>query len=301
MAEIASPVPTPARSHRPLLGIALMCVAGTALPFMNGFAKLLADSYPPEQIVWARFAGHLVWVLILFLPRNGLALFRATRPTAQLGLSLFMLISSTVFFVALPHLGLAKASVINSVSPFVVMLLAWPMLAERVVLDRFIAVLIGFIGVVVVIRPGGEFFSWASMAILVSAVFYALYQVLTRMVAGHDRPETSIVYNVLAGTIVLSLALPWFWVTPKSWSDTALLASLGLIGAFGHYCLARAMTYAAASVISPFNYWQFVGSVAIGYVLFGDLPDSWTWTGAAIIITAGLYIGWSESRGARGA
>lgn len=239
-------------------------------------------------------------MLILFLPRNGLALLRTTRPAAQLGLSLVMLISSTVFFIALPHIGLAESSVINSVSPFLVMLLAWPMLGERVVIDRFIAVVVGFAGVIVVIRPGGEFFGWASMAILVSAGFYALYQVLARMVAGHDRPETSIVYSVLAGTIVLSLAMPWFWVMPTSWADAALLASLGLIGAFGHYCLARAMTYAAASVISPFNYWQFVGSVAIGYVLFGDLPDAWTWAGAAIIITAGLYIGWSESRGARG-
>ncbi len=292
-------MPVAARSNRPLLGIALMCIAGTALPFMNGFAKLLSETYPPEQVVWARFAGHLAWVLALFLPRNGLALLRATRPAMQLGLSLMMLSSSTVFFLALPHIGLAKASVINSVSPFLVMLLAWPMLGERPVLDRIIAVTIGFLGVIIVIRPGGEFFGWASMAILVSASFYALYQVLTRMVAGHDRPETSIVYSVLAGTIVLSLALPWFWVTPKSWLDASLLASLGLIGAVGHYCLARAMTYAAASVISPFNYWQFVGSVAIGYALFGDLPDAWTWMGAAIIIAAGLYIGWSESRGVR--
>lgn len=285
--------------HRPLLGIALMCLAGTVLPFMNGIGKLLAVSYPPEQVVWARFVSHLFWVFIIAAPRLGLAMFHTTRPGLQAALSLVMLISSVVFFVALPHIGLAEASVINFVSPFLVMLLALPLLGERFVVHRVIGVTIGFIGVVVVIRPGADVFNWASIAIFCSAGFYALYQVLTRMVAGHDRPETSIFYSVLAGSVAMSLVMPWFWKTPMSWGDGVLMASLGFIGAIGHYCLARAMLYAAASVISPFNYWQLIGAVGVGYALFGALPDRWTWAGAVLIVGAGLYIGWRESGGRR--
>lgn len=283
--------------HRPLLGIALMCVAGTVLPFMNGIGKLLAESYPPEQVVWARFVSHLVWVFVIATPRLGRDLFRTTRPGLQVALSLVMLTSSVIFFVALPHIGLAEASVINFVSPFLVMLLALPMLGERFVMHRVIGVTVGFIGVLVVIRPGADVFNWASIAILGSAGFYALFQVLTRMVAGHDRPETSIFYSVLAGSVATSLAMPWFWKAPMSWGDGVLMASLGFIGAVGHYCLARAMLYAAASVISPFNYWQLIGAVGVGYALFGALPDLWTWAGAVLIVGAGLYIGWREAGG----
>ncbi len=283
-------------SHRPLLGIGLMCVAGAVLPVMNGFGKLLAQDYPPEQVIWARLTSHLVCVLVLFLPRQGVSLFRTRRPGLQLTLSLTMLISTTLFFFALPFVGLAKASVINFVSPFLVMLIALPLLGERLELRRFLAVLVGFVGVIVVIRPGGDVFDWASVVIFASAVFYALYQVVARMVAGHDRPETSILYNVLAGAIVMSCFMPWSFVMPRTWLDAGLMASMGVIGAFGHYCVARAMRYADAGVISPFNYVQLIGAVGVGYALFADLPDAWTWVGAAVIIAAGVFIAWNESR-----
>ncbi|MBL8699059.1 MAG: DMT family transporter [Alphaproteobacteria bacterium] len=286
-------------THRPLLGIALMCLAGTVLPFMNGFGKLLSATYPAEQVVWARFVSHLLWVLLLAGPQLGTALFRTARPGLQLARSLAMLSSSVIFFVALPHIGLAEASVINFVSPFLVMLLALPMLGERFVAHRLIGVTIGFAGVIVVIRPGADVFNWASVAIFVSSGFYALYQVLTRMVAGHDRPETSILYSVLAGSIAMSFVMPWVWTTPMSTIDAVLMASLGFIGAIGHYCLARAMFYAPASVISPFNYWQLIGAVGVGYALFASLPDAWTWIGAVLIVGAGLFIGWRET-GMRG-
>jgi drug/metabolite transporter (DMT)-like permease len=293
------PPAPPLVSNRPLLGIGLMCVAGTVLPFMNGFGKLLAQDYPPEQIIWARLVSHLLWVMALFVPRIGLALFHTRRPGLQVARSMTMLISTTLFFFALPFIGLAKASVINFVSPFLVMLLAAPMLRERLVLGRFLAVLVGFAGVVLVIRPGADVFQWAAVVIFISAGFYSLYQVLTRMVAADDRPETSILYSVLAGAICMSILMPWSFVMPKTWLHALIMASLGLIGAIGHYCIARALTYADAGVVSPFNYVQLIGAVAVGYALFGDLPDSWTWAGAAVIIAAGLYIGWTESRGTR--
>jgi drug/metabolite transporter (DMT)-like permease len=286
-------------SHRPLLGIALMLVSGTIMPVMNGFGKMLATSYPPEQVIWARLLTHLLWVLAFFLPRSGLGLFRTARPSVQLALSLCMLVSTTLFFFAVPHVGLAKASVINFVAPFMVMLLAVPMLGERLALRRFLAVAGGFAGVVVVIRPGFDALDWASIAILASSFFFALFQCYSRQAAAVDRPETSILYSVLAGAIVMSAVVPFGFVMPRTPMDGAIMASLGLVGATGHYFMARAFSYADASIISPFLYWQLLGAVAVGFWLFGDLPDAWTWIGAAMIVTAGLFLAWSEAAGRR--
>lgn len=286
-------------SNRPLLGIALMLVSGTIMPVMNGFGKMLATSYPPEQVIWARLLTHLLWVLAFFLPRSGMSLFRTVRPSVQLALSLCMLVSTTLFFFAVPHVGLAKASVINFVAPFMVMLLAVPMLGERLALRRFLAVAGGFAGVVVVIRPGFDALDWASIAILASSFFFALFQCYSRLAAAVDRPETSILYSVLAGAIVMSAVVPFGFVMPRTPMDGAIMASLGLVGATGHYFMARAFSYADASIISPFLYWQLLGAVAVGFWLFGDLPDAWTWIGAAMIVTAGLFLAWSEAAGRR--
>jgi drug/metabolite transporter (DMT)-like permease len=162
--------------------------------------------------------------------------------------------------------------------------------------SRLLAVAVAFVGVLIVIRPGSGVFQWASLLILGSATCYALYQIFTRRVAGHDSPETSAVYSALGGTVLMSLAVPFFWSAIGSWIDALLLFSLGIIGGIGHYFVARAMTYAPANVLAPFMYWQMVGAVAIGYMISGLLPDLATWIGTAIITCAGLYIAWRETR-----
>jgi drug/metabolite transporter (DMT)-like permease len=129
-----------------------------------------------------------------------------------------------------------------------------------------------------------------------SATCYGLYQILTRKVAGHDSAETTAVYSALVGTVVMSIWVPFVWTPIASWTDAALLFSLGIIGGTAHYFVARAMTYAEASIIAPFGYWQLVGSVVVGYVISGYLPDSFTWIGAGIIMGAGSYIAWHETR-----
>jgi drug/metabolite transporter (DMT)-like permease len=283
-------------THRPLLAIGLMLVAGTLLPVMNGFGKYLASVYPPEQVIWARLLTHMLWMLAIFLPRSGRALFRTRRPAVQVALSLIMLLSTSLFFFAMPHVGLAKGSVIIFVAPFLVMLLAAPILGERLSWRRFLAVLAGFGGVMVVIRPDPGALDWPSLAIFASAALYALFQVLARMAAAFDRAETSTLYAVLAGTIVMSAIVPFHFVMPRSTGDAAMMASMGLIGALGHYCIARALAYADASLVSPFNYWQLIGAVILGYLMFGDLPDRWTWIGAAVIVGAGLLLAIGETR-----
>jgi drug/metabolite transporter (DMT)-like permease len=154
-----------------------------------------------------------------------------------------------------------------------------------------IAVIVGFVGVLIVIRPGAAVFQWASLLIVGSAGCFAMYQVLTRRVVGYDAPETSVVYSALVGSLLMSVVVPFFWKTPVSLADVLLLGSLGVLGGLGHYCVARAMTYAPANFLSPFQYWQMVGSVAVGYFLFSEMPDTFTWLGAALIIAAGVYVG----------
>jgi drug/metabolite transporter (DMT)-like permease len=129
-----------------------------------------------------------------------------------------------------------------------------------------------------------------------SAFCYAVYQVFTRKVAGIDRPETSVMYSALIGTIVMSFVVPFFWMAPLTLTDAGLMLALGLLGAGGHWCVAKAMTYGQASVISPFQYWQMIGSVLVGYVVSGLFPDAWTWVGAGIIVACGITLAVAESR-----
>jgi len=281
---------------RPLLGIAFMCLAGTIFPIMNGLAKWMSASYSSEQVVWARTLSHLLLVLAVLTPRYGLGILATRRPTVQLARSCMLLASTFLFFSALKFIPVAQAAAISFIAPLIVVLLAGPMLGERVSLGRVLAVLFGFFGVLIVIRPGSSVFQWASLFVLGSASCYAVYQLLTRLVAGVDKPETSVVYSALVGSVILSLLVPWFWQSPERWLDVVLLCSLGALGAAGHYCVARALSYAPANFVSPFHYWQMVGSVAVGYWLFGDLPDTYTWLGSALIIGAGLYVGLRSGR-----
>lgn len=282
---------TKAVGYRPWLGIVFMCLAASFFPVMNGLAKWMSQSYTSEQVVWFRTLSHLLLVLAVLLPREGLRVLRTQRPWIQWGRSTLLMASTVLFFTAIQYVSLAQAASISFTAPLIVVLLAGPMLGEKVSLSRVIGVLFGFAGVLVVIRPGSAVFHWASLLILGNACCYALYQLLTRKVAGIDRPETSVVYSALLGSVLLSVVVPFFWTPLASLQDTLLLCSLGALGALGHYCIARAMTYAPANFVSPFNYWQMVGSVAVGHWLFQDLPDSFTWLGAGMIIAAGIYVG----------
>jgi len=283
-------------SNRVLRGILCMLVASSLFPVMNGLVQILSARYSTEQLVWARTASHLVFILALFAPTYGTALVRTSAPKLQIVRSGVHLISMICFFTGVKYLPLAKASSISFLAPFFVALLAWPILGERMTAGRMGAVLVAMLGALIVIRPGTEVFHWASVFLLGSAFCYGLYQILTRRLARYDSAETSAVYSALVGTVVMSIAAPFVWVPVAGWTDAALLFSLGIIGGLGHYFIARAMTYAQASVIAPFGYWQLVGAVIVGYLISGYLPDTFTWLGAGIIVCAGVYIALSETR-----
>ncbi len=278
------------------IGILFMLTAVTMFPVMNGLVKLLSGGYDAVQIVWARTVAHLVFVLILFMPRHSIGILRTRQPGTQIKRSVLLLLSTTCFFAGIKYVPLAEAASISLVAPLLVTLLAVPMLGERITVISMLAVVCGFSGVLIVMRPGSDAFQWASLLIAVNALFYGLYQVYTRMAASTDSPETSVVYSALVGSVLTSIAVPFFWTTPTHAFDIAILTSLGVLGGLGHYCVARAMSNGPANIISPFHYFQLIGSVIVGFLLFGDLPTVYTWLGAAIIIGSGLYLGWSESR-----
>ena len=288
-----------ALTSRPLVGILFMCLAHMLFPVMNGLVQILSARYSSEQIVWARTASHLIFVLALFTPRHGLRIAVSNRPGLQLLRSLMVLATTTLFFSGLVYVPLAKAASISFTGPFLIVLLAWPMLGEKISGHRLAAVLAAFIGVLVVVRPGTEVFHWGSLLILASAVTYAFDQIYTRRVAAYDRPETSAIYSVLVGTVVMSIIAAFTWTTPQTWTDIGLLVMLGIIGGFGHWCVAKSMTYAPANLVAPFMYVQMVGAVVVGYLFSGTLPDLGTWIGSTIIIAAGLFIGLREARVAR--
>jgi len=286
----------PARVSRPLLGVAYMCGACALFPIMNGLVKLLAATYDATQIVWFRIVVHLCLVAVVFTPQLGLALFRTHRIGLQTVSSIAMLVSTLCFFSAVKYVGVAEAISISFVSPLVVVFLAWPLLGERITALRLAAVALGFAGVLVVIRPGSAVFHWASLLLLGSAFCYALYQIVIRRLAGVDHPATSIFYSVLLGSILLSFVLPIVWQTPRSWQDWLLFLSLGVLGGLGHYCVAKALTFASANLVAPFNYTQMIGSVIVGYLLFAEVPDLYTWLGTAVIVGAGLLVTWQATR-----
>jgi len=293
--------PVPAKASRPLVGVLYMCVACALFPVMNGLVKLLAMTYDPVQIVWFRICVHLVLVALVFTPRMGLDLFRTRRIGLQFVSSVMMSLSTLFFFSAVKYVGVAEAISISFVAPLLVVFLAWPLLGEHITWQRVVAVCVGFAGVLVVIRPGSAVFQWASVLLVGSAICYAVYQIIIRRLAGTDHPATSIFYSVLLGAILLTAAMPFVWTAPASAGDWALLLSLGVLGGLGHYCVAKAMTYASANLIAPLNYTQMIGSVIVGYLLFGEVPDFYTWLGTAFIVGAGLLVTLQAARPRSGA
>lgn len=299
-----SAVKSPARRARAgfrrrpdaLRGILLMCAGVSMFPFLNAGVKLLAPHYPVMEIVWARFTGHLAIMLAVFLPRYGRRLFRTRRPTVQIGRSLLMLLSNIVFVTAIGHVPLATASAIGFTSPLIVTALSVPLLGERVGPRRWSAVVVGFLGALLIIRPGSGFMNPAVLLLLASSIAYALYQIATRWIAAYDNAATGIIFAALLGSLATTFVLPFVFVLPRSLLDAALFLAIGFFGGAGHYLIIRAFQQGPAAVIAPLGYVELIGTATLGYLIFAQFPDVWTWAGAAVIISSGLYIALRERR-----
>ncbi len=286
-------------SHPPLRGILLIMAAVAMFAMMDSIAKYLARFYPVPGIVWSRYAFHLLFVVLILGPRWRGQLLRTSRLGLQVLRGFLLAASSMFFFSALKFLPLAEASSITFIAPILVTLAGSIVLKERVEPARWLAVCGGFIGVLIVIRPGGEAFRPAALLALCTAVCFASYAVLTRKMAGLENPYTTIFYSGLVGTVVLAVVLPFAWSAPATPGHAALLALMGLLGGGSHLVLIKAYEHAPASRLAPFSYTQLVWVLIMGYLVFGDFPDHWSLVGIAVIAASAIYIATHQQMAAR--
>ncbi len=285
------------REPRILRGVFFVVLATALFVIMNTGVKLLRAHLPTVELIWARTLGHTLFIFAIFGPSHGgWRLLITRKPGTQLARSLLLLTSTSFFFTALGFVPLADATAVSFTSPLVVAALAGPMLAERVRFGHWIAIGAGFLGALIVIRPGAAGANPYLLLVIANSCCYAVYQVLTRRMAGFDRPETSVTYSALVGTLVLSAVVPFYWQTPDRLSHWLILLVIGVLGGLGHYFVARALMWGPASVMAPFHYVQLIGAAAMGYLVFADVPSVWTWVGAGVIIASGLYIAWRETQ-----
>lgn len=285
---------SPSRPESGGQGIAWMLLTSFMFVTLDALAKQLTQVYPVPQVVWARYVFHVL-ILAVFLGRRLRATLRTRRLGLQLLRSLFLLGATGLFFSALSFIQLAEASAIMFVAPLLVTALAVPLLGERVGPRRWASVLVGFLGALIIIRPGGGTVQIAALFALGAAGSYALYQITTRLLSHSAAPLTTLAYSAALGALVSSAAVPFFWVAPD-FTGWVTMVGLGLIGGLGHFTLIKAFEAAPAATVTPFGYASLIWATLYGFLMFGDLPDLWTVVGAAIIAGSGLYIFHREHR-----
>ena len=275
-------------------GIGLFLSAVLAFSLLDAIAKYLTSDYHVVQIAWGRYVFHVA-LLVVLMPQHGvLKPLRSARPWFQVMRAALLASMTILFFTGISFLPLAEAAAIGFVAPLFVTALAHFLLKEKVGMRRWTAVCVGFLGVLIVIRPGLGIIHWAAFVILFMAGCNAFYHIATRVLAGVDPPQTTIFYTGIIGAILLSAAAPFFW-RPLDWSGWLMLIVMGFLGGLGHYMLIRAYEFAEPSALAPYTYTQIVWMIALGYAVFGNFPDLWTLLGATIISASGVYVFYREA------
>lgn len=269
-------------------GILWMLATMLCFISLDTIMKYLLQSHSLVQVTWARF--FFATLIALAASAGNL---RATLSSKALGLqtlrSLFLMLTTGIFNAGIRTVPLATGTTIMFLSPILVTVLSIPLLKEQVGPRRWIGVIIGFIGALVVVRPGAGTLGFGAVLLLVAALLNASYQLITRQVRLYDNPMTSLVYTASAGAVVTSLIVPWFWDWPTA-EGWLLFVAAGFAGGVGHLCLIQAFRNAPASVVAPFSYSSLIWAALFGWIIFSEWPDMWTWAGAALIIGSGLYI-----------
>ena len=287
------------RGPNQLAGILLAMGAIVLFCLMDLQAKYLGQTLHVTQIVWARYFGLFIILMVLFAPRRGLGLVRSKRPVLQWIRSLLLLFCTVSFFLAIQFMPLADAVSISFLSPLLVTALSVPLLGEVVGKHRWGAVFVGFLGAMIIIRPGMGVMHWAAWLLLAVAFGYALYQITTRIVASQDDAIMSLFYTAFVGAGLVTAIVPFFWRNPVETEHWLMLGALGAIGGLSHYMLIKAFEFAPVAVLAPISYTSLPWNTLFGYWVFGDLPDRWTVIGASILITTGIYILYREGVQAR--
>jgi len=278
----------PARADRPFRGIALILASTVFLGASDVTAKYLSATLPSIEIAWIRF---LVFALIMspaMVPGSPLYALRSQRPGLQAMRGVALLGSSLFFISGLRFLPIAEASATGFVAPLFVTALSIVFLGETVGVRRWLATAVGLIGVLIILRPGTGAFHPAAFFPIVSALAWACTLIMTRMMSGRDHAITTMTYSSIVGVCILSALVPFVWVTPN-WHDILFGIFIGLASTAGQWIVVLAFRYADASVLAPFSYTQLLWVSILGFVIFGEVPDVWTVTGAVFIVGSGLY------------
>jgi drug/metabolite transporter (DMT)-like permease len=273
-----------------LAGIGLMCAALVFFALLDATVKWLSGHVSAVEIVWARYVGQFVLTCFIVNPWTMPGVWRTSRPWLHLVRSLFLLGITLANFTALRYLQLDQTMSITFSTPFFVALLAGPLLGEWIGPRRWIAIMVGFAGILVIIRPSAAGVHPAVLASLAAAVCYALYNITTRQLAATDSTATMMFHSSAIGTLLSLLPLPWFWTVPADLPVILGMALTGIYGGAGHLLLVLAHRRAPAAVLAPFLYLQIIWMVLLGWLVFAQVPSGWTMLGAAIVIGSGLYL-----------
>jgi len=278
-------------SHRGILWMlaAMMMFSGT-----NASAKLLSEQYAVMQIVWARYFFQFLLLSVFLGPRLQ-GIMMTSKLTVQITRSFLLLGTSVLFFFGLSQIALADISAVMFVTPILVTALSMPLLGEKVGLRRWAGIVIGFLGALIIIRPGFGMMQTAALFPLGAACLYALYQISTRFLGRTDPAITTLFYTASSGTVITTALIPWFWDMPNAWG-WALMVAMGITSNLGHFSLIKAYESSLVATVAPFLYANIIWATLFGFILFSELPDLWTLTGAFIIAASGLYIFHREQR-----
>ena len=291
----------PEAEGHPLQGVILMLFALFFFALLDAAAKHLAQTFALPLLVWARYTFHCLLMVVFLAPSLRLRLVVTRKPVIQVVRALLLVAVSLLSLAAFRTMPLAETTAILLVTPLMVALLAARFLGEKVGLKRWLTIVVGFAGAMLIARPGGALTLNGILLSLGAALCYALYQVLTRQLSATENTFTMLFYTALTGTVVMSLSLPWFWSGPlPSGGEALLIASLGICGGTGHFLVTRAFRHAPASTLSPLTYAQLLWATLLGWQVFGQLPDAWSILGMMIIAASGLSIALAERATARG-
>ena len=283
------------KKQHPLKGVLFFMTAIFLISVVDTVCKVFTKDLHSIQLVWGYFVGInlTLWVFFLFKGAKFSNLRRTQRPLLQIIRPAFLVCSISSLFIGLTYLPIAEATVIGFVAPLFITALSVPILKESVDIHRWSAVAIGLVGVIIIIRPGGDLWHLASVMPLLGALFFALFQIITRLLAATERTHTTLFYTGLGGLAWSSLIVPFVWVTP-SITHIFVFLSTGAMGAMAHLCMISAFDRAEASLLAPYNYTKLIWVSVLGYLIFNDVPSLDMWIGAIIIVSAGFYVLYRE-------
>ncbi len=273
-------------------GITFVLLSIVFFVSLDSTAKFMTGSLDPMQVVWGRYIFSVLLLPFLMGPRRLRLAVRSKRPWLQLLRGALLAATTATFFTAIKYIPLADAIAIGFVSPLLATALAIPILGEKVGVRRWSAIAIGFVGIMIVLRPGFEERHWAYFLPLIVATLMATYNVCTRLVVRHDTADTSLAYTNVFGAVVSTIAivsLPGVWTAPDA-IQWGLLVAIGAFGSIGHFCLILAYRSAPVSTLAPFTFGHIVLAVIAGWLIFNDWPDAWTLVGAAVVAGSGIYV-----------